>query len=327
MADQRRPNDPRRPSDPRRPAGQRPAGSKPATKEERRRQAREERRLKELAEAKRRRRNRIVGTLSGIGAVGGIVAVIVLTRTPPAVVGITVDPTTIQAARTEAGCVAETPEALTASPHLTPEQAPPVDVLYTGGRPTASGLHFAQVNPAGGFDSPVDERATTHNLEHGAAVLWYDPNVATEADIAEATAWAEARSAAGFRPSAVSGQGIIVSPYEQALDSGKAFAFRAWVATLDCDEFVEDVADAFLLDHYGGHGASPEGAGTQFPDDVLAYRTPGSSESETPSETSSPTGSETATSAPSETASATEEPSATESPSEPPTETPTASET
>jgi hypothetical protein len=139
-------------------------------------------------------------------------------------------------------------------------------VLYDV-RPTHAGPHFDGVNPVGVFSSPQDERLVVHNLEHGAVVVWYDPDLIDRDDLQALESWVEDRNRAGFHGRA--GSAVIASPYPVPLDSGKTLAFRAWMAAVDCDGFAEEYADAFLATHYGTRGIAPERALGPYPREVL----------------------------------------------------------
>lgn len=146
------------------------------------------------------------------------------------------------------------------------------DTVYTDTRPTHSGPHTVGVHPiTPAASNQIDEVSSTHNLEHGTVILWWDPDQNDEETVADMGSWARLMNASGFQREAA-GVGIITSPYEDpGIDSGKAVAFRAWGVAMDCDRFDETVANAFLLDHYGTHGIGPERTLAPFPTGVLAF--------------------------------------------------------
>lgn len=240
------------------------------TKRERRERARRERKEQEQARQRQGSQRRLLTIAGTIVALVGIAALIWFTRPEPGTTGITVAAGEIEEAVLSAGCerqdIGALPDDLVA-PHIPEEGAPDPEELYPG-HPTHHGPHFATTNPVGVFDEPVDERRTTHNLEHGAIVVWYDPDVISDADLAALEGWAADRNRAGFQQRA--GTGLIVSPYFRGLDSGGALALRGWFAAVDCDGFDETAADAFLALHYGDRGLGPEArAFAPYPDDVL----------------------------------------------------------
>lgn len=174
-------------------------------------------------------------------------------------------------ARASAGCEQlEVPD-LAPTPHLdTLEDAPPPEELYPDLRPTAGGRHLgARVHAVGVVDAPPDERVTTHNLEHGAVVVYYDADTLADEAIDVLGRWGSGWNDAGFDEAGEAGAGVIVAPYRGEFTSGKPLALRAWGVALDCDEFSVPVADAFLAEHFGDRGTGPERHLAPYPDDVL----------------------------------------------------------
>ena len=264
------------------------AGDDRLSKSQRREQARAERRAAEIAAAKRARRQRILTIVTTLLVVGGLVWFFVATRDPAPVVNEMIDPAAAELAFEDAGCeVQDIPDQ--GGGHLT-TPAPGADVLYPI-RPTHSGQHLDSPSPAGVYENPVDERRTTHSLEHGAVVVWYVEGDATGVGAAEA--WGRDRRRVGF--DADNGGGIIVSPFADETSSGKPWALRAWLFAVDCDAFDPLVADAILIGHYGTRGQGPESTVSQYPPGVLEFAeapSPGSSGSDDPSESGSPAPSE-----------------------------------
>lgn len=175
------------------------------------------------------------------------------------------------AARTEAaGCEVTADGApLENRDHLDPEDAPPPAALYPR-RPAHSGPHFGGLLPlpGGAADAPIDERAVLHNMEHGAVVVWFDPSVVDGREREQIADWRDARHALGFTSRA--GGAVFASPMPQ-IDRAPAVALRAWGVALDCARFDPVVADAFLVDHWGSHGAAPEAELSPFPNGALRY--------------------------------------------------------
>ncbi len=154
--------------------------------------------------------------------------------------------------------------------HVDIADAPPADVLYgTERRPNHSGQHFAQWQPEQARPSrvPLDERSVTHNLEHGAVVVWFEDDAAPPAADEIAT-WLQARQDLGFR--SASGGGLFASPYLD-ISSGGTVALRAWGVAIDCERWDPRVADAFLIEHYGDRGIAPEASISPYPDGQLEY--------------------------------------------------------
>jgi hypothetical protein len=128
-----------------------------------------------------------------------------------------------------------------------------------------------QTSPTVPFtDRQLDERATTHNLEHGAIIVWYDPEQVDDAALEEMEAWSNRLNDAGFQNNG--GGAIMVSAYtEPGIASGKAIALRAWSVAVDCDEWDETAVNSFVVENYGTRGVAPERGISRFPEGVLGY--------------------------------------------------------
>ena len=246
------------------------------TKKERRAQARAERKRKEAAAQKKARRQR--WTTLGVTAlillgVGAIVWQAFAGGDSEIVEGETVSVQAYADARQSAGCEVVSDQELAARDHLDPASAPPADVMYAGGpRPTHSGPHFSATHPVveGGLSSQGDERALTHNLEHGAIIVWYDPETVESGTVDELEGWAEGLNESGF--TSQGGGAIFVSPYtEPGISSGKPLAIRAWGIAMDCDSWDETVGNGFVIERYGTHGNAPENMLSPYPDGVLGF--------------------------------------------------------
>jgi hypothetical protein len=177
-------------------------------------------------------------------------------------------------ARSAAGCVLLADrEPLRESSHYPSEVIPPAGVAFghLEIRPTHSGPHAASVYPVStGAKRPIDEVVSTHNLEHGSIIVWFDADrVAGQTkDIAS---WARLLNVSGFAHGQ-GGVGILASPYGgNGISSGKAVALRAWGTALDCDTWNETVANAFVLEHFGSRGIAPEAGAVRFPDSLLSW--------------------------------------------------------
>jgi hypothetical protein len=247
------------------------------TNKERRAEAREERKRKEAeAAAKRKRATLRNGLVTAL--VVGIVAAVIL----QAFLGgpETLDDTVLvsssdaEDARAAAGCeVLVDREPLPDRSHFPANAAPSSDTLYPDVRPTHSGSHTESVHPivASGASSQIDEVSTTHNLEHGAIIVWYDPEQVDAGTAREMGDWSGTLNANGFRVDRA-GTAIFVAPFEDpGISSGKAIALRAWGTAMDCDAWDETAANAFVIENYGTHGIGPERTFAPYPDDVLAF--------------------------------------------------------
>lgn len=241
------------------------------TKKERRAKAREERRLEEERKAREARMQTIRSSAISVAVLGAIGAAVYFAATGNTSEGeIQIDPELASSARDAAECeVLDVPE-LPDRDHLDPAIAPPADVLYPDLRPTHSGQHFPTTFPvqADGVSTQPDERNTTHNMEHGAIIAWYDPDTI---DGGELDDWAEARNDAGFLENRA-GVAIFSAPYtDPGLPDGVGVAFRAWGVAMDCGTWDQTVADAWVIDHYGTHGIGPERNFAPFPEEALSY--------------------------------------------------------
>jgi hypothetical protein len=246
------------------------------TNKERRQLAREERKRKAEEAAKAAQRRRIVSGISTVLVIAVIAAVVWA-----AVLGgddiseaIVLNASEVEDARAAAGCeiVADQPVPPPYG-HLPLNGAPPADQVYSDPRPVNSGPHIEQTLPVirGGSNDQMSELQSTHNLEHGAIIAWYDPEQLDGGAVGELEDWSSRLIESGFsEPRA--GTGIFVSPYtDPGISSGRAIAFRAWGYSLDCDTWDEEVANSFVLERYGTHGAAPEGNFARFPEDLMRW--------------------------------------------------------
>lgn len=246
------------------------------TNKERRELARQERKAKAEEEAKAAKRRQLVSILSTV-----LVLAVIGTVVYAAVMGgdeiedtIVLNASEVADAREAAGCEEVATEPVPPPyTHFEVNQAPPADQLYSDPRPVNSGPHTNQTYPviSGGSSSQIPEVQTTHNLEHGALIGWYDPEQLDGGSIDAMEDWSAKLMDSGFSAPR-GGVGIFVSPYtDPGISSGKAIAFRAWGYSLDCDEWDEDVANAFVLERYGTHGIAPERGIAQFPEELIRY--------------------------------------------------------
>lgn len=135
--------------------------------------------------------------------------------------------------------------------------ANPPQALYDH-LPTTSGRHIAQVVVTGVYDEYVDERLTTHNLEHGYVVMWYDEEADPE-QVEELKEFARER---------IDGddEEIIVAPYNQPLDEDANFAFVAWDRRQLCEQFDPGIALNFINEHMDNQRAPEALAGPHLGD-------------------------------------------------------------
>lgn len=247
------------------------------TKKERRTLAREERKRKEAEAAKRRKRQQAKSgliTAAIVLVVGAVVFQAVTGRPDTLEDAILISAESAEEAREAAGCeVLVEREPLPDRAHFDAASIPPADTLYPDVRPTHSGSHTTTISPVSedGFSSQVEERATTHNLEHGSIIVWYDPEQAGDQE-GDIRGWVALLNSNGFQQPPQTGTGIISAPYEDpGIGSGKGVAFRAWGTAMDCDTFDETVAHAFVAEHYGTRGIAPERDFGRYPEGVLDF--------------------------------------------------------
>lgn len=184
-----------------------------------------------------------------------------------------IDPAQARARAEAAGCdVVVDGAPLQDRSHLDPADAPPPAALYPD-RPAHSGRHYGGLLalPDGTPTVPLDERAVLHNMEHGSVVVWFDPDVVSGQDRRSIAAWRDARADLGFTSSA--NGAVFASPMPDLDDpDAPAIALRAWGVAVDCARFDPLVADAFLVEHWGSHGAAPEADLSPYPDGSLRHR-------------------------------------------------------
>jgi hypothetical protein len=246
------------------------------TNKERRALGREERKRKEAEAAKRRKRDQLRNgliTFAIVAVVGAVVLQAFLPDGNELDEAILVSSSAAEVARVNAGCqVVVDREPLPDRTHFENTQAPDPDTIYGEVRPTHSGPHTIGVHPVlPAADRQIDEVSTTHNLEHGTIIVWWDPDQTDRPTRNAIGSWSETLNANGFRRD-IGGIGILTAPYEDpGISSGKAIAFRAWGTAMDCDEWDETVAHAFVIEHFGTHGIAPERLSAPFPTEVLVF--------------------------------------------------------
>lgn len=247
------------------------------TNKERRALAREERRRKEAEAAARKKRGQLRN-----GVITAVVVVVVAAVVFSAFAGgpdaiddaILVSQAEADDAFDAAGCeILADREPLEERYHFEANQQPGLDTLYPDTRPTHSGPHVGPgTHPVtASASSQISEAASTHNLEHGSIIAWWDADEVDRSTASDIGGWAETLNANGFR-SDRGGVGIMSAPYEDpGISSGKAIALRAWGTAWDCDEWDATVANAFVIENFGTRGIGPERTLAPYPDEVLTY--------------------------------------------------------
>lgn len=239
-----------------------------------RREEKRQRRMEEEAEAaaaarRAKYRNGAVA-VTLVAVLGGLGYLAVGNQTPTIIDAITVSVAEIEEARTSSGCEVLQVQPIESRDHLSPASAPPAEALYTNGRPTATGPHYDNPGPifSGVRDEQFDERSTTHNMEHGSVIIWFDPEQVSGEEVDEIDDLVTRLNNAGFE--SPGGAGILASPFtDPGIDSGKAVAVRSWGQGMDCDEWDIDYAYGWIAQHFGSRGPAPEAGIGAYPEDVL----------------------------------------------------------
>jgi hypothetical protein len=126
--------------------------------------------------------------------------------------------------------------------------------------PPASGPHNSTPLTGGVYADPPDIYQTIHSLEHGAAIIWYDPSAPA----------AELATLQTFFQKPGEHDKVIVAPYSfpnegdaGALPAGKLMVMVAWHRMQTCDSLSLPVAYAFVHGYSTGpksdyKGEAPE---------------------------------------------------------------------
>jgi hypothetical protein len=104
--------------------------------------------------------------------------------------------------------------------------------------PRSSGPHSNQTIIYGSYTDTVPELNAVHNLEHGAVIIWYGPDV-SESTINQINDFYEQDP-----------NGLIVSQHPQL---GDEIALVAWTHVARCPSFDENAANRFI-DRFGFRG-------------------------------------------------------------------------
>jgi Protein of unknown function (DUF3105) len=123
--------------------------------------------------------------------------------------------------------------------------------------PATSGPHWDPSGVAnwGTYSTPQNESQLIHNLEHGGIVIWYDPDVLDDAQVAELTSYVEGQVSSG-----ISGRyKFILTPWGGSVELGSEVAVTAWRHLLKLDTFDMDAIRAFADANYLRHAPEPAG--------------------------------------------------------------------
>jgi len=116
--------------------------------------------------------------------------------------------------------------------------------------PPTSGPHFGQTAVWGSYDEPVPLVQTTHNLEHGGAVIHYGPDV-PEAEVDSLRTWYDETDDPNglvISPLATNGDKITLSAWT-APDSSTGTDDRGRGFLASCKTFEEAAFSAFIDEH------------------------------------------------------------------------------
>ena len=139
--------------------------------------------------------------------------------------------------------------------HIGAAEAPQPPPLSTyPSRPPTSGPHLGGAQPSGVYPDPPDVFAVLHSLEHGAAVVWYDPRAERNPQL---------QAIKDFYGDPANGQHVIVAPYNYPdqgaagrLPDGKQMALTAWHHQQTCNQPNLDVVKGFVVQYAAnGRGA------------------------------------------------------------------------
>jgi hypothetical protein len=151
------------------------------------------------------------------------------------------NPSDAIAALREAGCTYTNPKSQ-GREHV--EDLPPN--FKPNSTPRTSGPHSNQTIIYGAYTDTVPELNAVHNLEHGAVIIWYGPDV-PESTVDQINEYYNGDP-----------NGLIVSQHPQLADD---IALVAWTHVARCPRFDENAADQFI-DQFGFKG--PESCKTDI---------------------------------------------------------------
>jgi hypothetical protein len=117
--------------------------------------------------------------------------------------------------------------------------------------PPVSGPHNPQPLPGGEYSAPPDIYQAIHSLEHGAVIIWYSPDAASDPTVA-----ADLAKLQDFFGKTREQEKVIVAPFDYPdqgdagkLPAGKQMVLAAWHHLQTCDSISLPVAYDFVV-HY-----------------------------------------------------------------------------
>jgi len=94
-----------------------------------------------------------------------------------------------------------------------------------------------------------------HNLEHGGIVIWYDPDVLDDAQVAELASYVQGQVSSGLGGR----YKFILTPWGGNVDLDAAVAVTAWRHLLKLATFDMDAIRAFADANYLRYAPEPNG--------------------------------------------------------------------
>ena len=136
----------------------------------------------------------------------------------------------------------------------------PPQVASLTSTPATSGPHWDSPAQWGVYQVPLSDAQTTHNLEHGGIVIWYDPERISPEDRVELTSFVESELAGSrFKFILSPWGGHQVGGAVQNASFDHAIAVTAWTRLLYQDELDLDQVRAFADRYYQRLGPEPGG--------------------------------------------------------------------
>lgn len=121
---------------------------------------------------------------------------------------------------------------------------PPGSPVSYGTMPPTSGAHYARATTAGFYAQTPPLGSLVHSLEHGAVIIYYDPERLSQDKEAEEHLRTLAR---GYRSTWMS---VIVAPQPEPVPEFP-YVLTAWTVMLRLPEYDRDRVMAFLAEYLG----------------------------------------------------------------------------
>lgn len=114
--------------------------------------------------------------------------------------------------------------------------------------PPLSGTHYGNTVGAGFYDETPALGSLVHTLEHGAVVVYYDPDALTPEAEASLRAWAKNHRGTW--------SSIVVAPHPKE-DPEHPYVLTAWRHELTLDEYDAEAVQAFAAEYLGRGPENP----------------------------------------------------------------------